>query len=450
MSAPGYEQQRRDLLTIARRAVEAVSPGPALRTAVRLDGDRLTVGGEDYDLTRFRRVLLLGAGKGAAAMAEAMENILGDRLDAGLVVTKYGHGLPLARTEVLEAAHPVPDEAGVRGAQRLLDMAESATADDLILCLISGGASALIPAPQAPVTLADKQAATRSLLACGASIHEINTVRKHLSRLKGGRLARALAPATTAALIISDVVGDDLDVIASGPTAPDGSTFADCRAILDRYRLCHHVPESVERLVDAGCAGRIDETCKTGDPCFAQVRNVIVAGNGMALDGAASAARELGYAPVVTDPALCGEARDKARELVRLAAGYARGGRELRPPVCLLAGGETTVTLRGPGKGGRNQEFALAAALELADLGPEGARLAVLSLGTDGTDGPTDAAGGLALPDTAGPERIDAARAALADNDAYPFLDAAGALLKTGPTRTNVMDVVAVLVSGAD
>ncbi|WP_419785432.1 glycerate kinase type-2 family protein [Pseudodesulfovibrio sp.] len=444
---PGYQREREALLTIARQAVAAVSPGPALRAAVRLDGDRLTVDGETYDLNRYRRVLLLGAGKGAAAMAEAMESILGDRLDHGLVVTKYGHGLPLVKTEVLEAAHPVPDEAGVRGAERLLDLAESAREDDLVLCIISGGASALIPAPQSPVTLADKQEATRCLLACGADIHEINAVRKHLSRLKGGRLARALAPATVASLIISDVVGDDLDVIASGPTAPDSSTYADCRAILDRYRLCHQVPQSVEQLISTGCKGGMGETCKATDDCFARVRNVIVAGNGMALNGAANAARQLGYEPVIVDPALCGEARDKASEMIRLAAEYAEGKKGIAGPVCLLAGGETTVTIRGNGKGGRNQEFALAAALELAALGATGQRLAALSLGTDGTDGPTDAAGGLALPDTAVADRLNAARAALDVNDAYTFLDAAGTLLKTGPTRTNVMDVAAVLVS---
>ena len=445
----GSAKFRDGLLRIGGAAIDAVSPGPALRAAMRLDRDRLTVDGADYDLSRFRRVLLLGAGKGAAAMAQAVEGILGHRLDRGLVVTKYGHGLPLERTTVLESGHPVPDEAGVRGAERLLALADETTADDLVLCLISGGASALIPAPQPPVTLADKQAATRRLLECGASIHEINAIRKHLSRLKGGRLARALAPATVATLIISDVVGDDLDVIASGPTAPDGSTFADCRAILDRHALCGRVPQSVERLIDAGCAGRADESCKADDPCFARMRNTVVAGNAMALEGAARAARELGYEPVITDRAMQGEARDKAAEMVRLAADCAAGRGPGKPPVCLLAGGETTVTIRGGGKGGRNQEFALAAGICLAEQG-DGLRerVAVLALGTDGTDGPTDAAGALVLPDTIGPHRLPDARRALDDNDAYAFFEYAGTLLKTGPTRTNVMDVAAVLVAG--
>jgi len=445
--AAGNGQRRDELLRIGAAAVAAVSPGPALRAAMRLDGDRLTVDGANYDLARFRRVLLLGAGKGAAAMAEAVEAILGDRIARGLVVTKYGHGLPLERTEVLESGHPVPDEAGVLAAGRLLELAESATAADLVLCLISGGASALIPAPREPVTLTDKQEATRRLLECGASIHEINAIRKHLSRIKGGRLARALEPATVATLIISDVVGDDLDVIASGPTAPDHSTFADCRTILDRHALCGRVPSSVEALIDAGCAGREDETRKAGDSCFARVRNVVVAGNSMALGGAARAARELGYEPVIVDRAMQGEARDKARELVRLAGECAAGRGPAAPPVCLLAGGETTVTIRGAGKGGRNQEFALAAGIALAEQGGLRERVSVLALGTDGTDGPTDAAGGLILPDTIPPERLARARAALDANDAYTFLAEAGTLLKTGPTRTNVMDVAALLIT---
>ena len=438
---------RETLLDIAKRAVAAVRPGPALRQAVRREGDRLTVDGAEYDLSRFKRVLLLGAGKASASMARTLEDILGDRLDLGLVVTKYDHGLDLRRTEVLEAGHPVPDEAGVRAADRLLELASSATADDLVLCPISGGASALVPAPVPPLTLADKQEATRRLLACGAPIHEINAIRKHLSRFKGGGLAGALEPATVVTLIISDVVGDPLDVIASGPTAPDPSTFADCLAVLDRHRLCGSVPSGVERVLAEGAAGRLPETRKPEDDCFRRVQNVIVAGNAMAVDGGAEAARQHGYLPVVVDSAMQGEARDVARDMVRLAGEYCAGGREPAPPVCLLAGGETTVTLRGDGKGGRNQEFALAAGLEIAAMGERGRRIAVLSLGTDGTDGPTDAAGAWVLPDTLGPDLMRDAKDALERNDAYAFFTRTDTLLKTGPTRTNVMDVAAVLVA---
>jgi hydroxypyruvate reductase len=447
MSLTDTAAMRDALLAIAEKAVSSVRPGPALQRAVRREGDRLTVDGVNYDLSRFRRVLLLGAGKASASMALALEDILGDRLDFGLVVTKYGHGLDLRRTEVLEAGHPVPDEAGVAAADRLLELARSATERDLVLCAISGGASALVPAPVPPLTLAHKQETTRRLLGCGAPIEDVNAIRKHLSRFKGGGLAGALAPATVATLIISDVVGDGLDVIASGPTAPDRSTFADCLAVLDKYGLCSPAPDSVQRVLAGGAAGDLPETRKPGDPCFKHVQNVIVAGNAMALDGAARAARQRGYAPVIVDSAMQGEARDVARDLVRRAGEHCAGHCDPAPPICLLSGGETTVTIHGTGKGGRNQEFALAAGLEMAAMGEHGRRMAVLSLGTDGTDGPTDAAGAWVLPGTLAPDLMPDARAALENNDAYEFFTRTGTLLKTGPTRTNVMDVAAVLVA---
>ncbi len=440
------ETTRQTLLHIADRAIEAVSPGPAMRSGVKRQGNRIFVDGVEYDLADFERVLILGAGKASAAMAQALEDILGDRLTFGMVVTKYGHGLTLHKTEVLEAGHPVPDAAGERAAGRLLDLAEAVTENDLVFCLISGGASALVPAPIPPVTLAHKQATTRKLLQCGATINEINAIRKHLSRFKGGRLAKALEPATVVTLIISDVVGDHLDVIASGPTAPDESTFADCRAIVDRYGLCGPIPDAVDRLIAEGNARGRPETCKAGDSCFDRVQNVIIAGNAMALEGAAQAAREQGYTTVITDRTMEGEAREVARRLVRLAGEYCAGHHGQKPPVCLLAGGETTVTIQGNGKGGRNQEFALAAAIEMAGMREYRNRLAVISLGTDGTDGPTDAAGALALPGTVSPDRIESARAHLDNNNAYAFFTETGTLLKTGPTRTNVMDVAAILV----
>jgi hydroxypyruvate reductase len=444
-----YAERKANLLRIVEGALRAVAPDPALRSAVKREDNILAVGGREYDLDRYDRVILLGAGKGSAAMAATMEDLLGDRLSHGLVATKYGHGLPLARTEVIESGHPVPDEAGERAAAALLERGADAGERDLVLFLLSGGASALVPSPIHGVSLADKQEATRRLLECGAPIGEINAIRKHLSRFKGGHLAETLAPATVLTLIISDVVGDRLDVIGSGPTAPDDSTFADCQAILDRYELCHRMPESVVRAVAEGCAGRASETRKAGAPCFSRVRNVIVAGNGMAVDGAAMAARKLGYTPVVVDAAMEGEARDQAARLIRLAGEYTLGAGCAPPPVCLLAGGETTVTIKGAGKGGRNQEWALAAALEMDALGTARERLAAMSLGTDGTDGPTDAAGAMAFPDTASGERSEEAGRALADNDAYTFFTRTGTLLKTGPTRTNVMDVAAVLVDPA-
>ncbi|ADU63685.1 MAG: DUF4147 domain-containing protein [Pseudodesulfovibrio sp.] len=455
-----YAQRRDHLLAIVNRAIEAVAPEGAMRKAISRHGDILNVAGEQYDLTGFERILVLGAGKASASMARALEDILGARvLDRlfhdGLVITKYGHGCDPGRIRVMEAAHPVPDEAGQRGAEALLDLAATATERDLVFCLISGGASALIPAPQPPVTLAHKQETTSRLLACGATIDEINAIRKHLSAIKGGHLAKVLEPATVLTLIISDVVGDRLDVIGSGPTAPDNATFADCLDILDRFGLREAVPPQVTALLQAGQEGRLPETLGSDDPCFARVRNLIIAGNAQALAGAAEAARELGYAPLVVETSMQGEARQVASDLVCAAMGIC-GGDGPKPPVCLLAGGETTVTLKdggkGGGKGGRNQEMALAAAIRLFESGPDSARIGMACVGTDGTDGPTDAAGALVLPDTLGhcdATGLAAARRHLDDNDAYTFFSTAGTILKTGPTRTNVMDIAVILVDPA-
>ena len=446
-----YKDKERHLLAIMDGALQAVAPDPAMRTALSLNGNVLFVEGRPYDLAAYERIMTIGAGKASAAMAQTLESLLGDRLHNGLVATKYGHGVGLKRTRVMESGHPVPDAAGELAAEKILDLAGQASANDLVFCLLSGGASAIVPAPRSPVTLKHKQAATRALLKCGATIHEINAVRKHLSRFKGGHLAKALEPATVITLIISDVLGDHLDVIGSGPTAPDDSTFLDCRVILDKYTLCSDMPEGINRMILDGCAGKEPETRKADDHCFDRVQNVIIAGNGMALDGAAHEALRLGYTPVIVDRAMAGEARETAVQLVRLARKYCEGKHEMKLPVCLLAGGETTVTLQGRGKGGRNQEFALAAALEIAKYPDCRDLLSVLCLGTDGTDGPTDAAGAMVFPDTLGPSgiRVDVARQALAENDAYRFFTETGSILKTGPTLTNVMDVVAVLIDPA-
>lgn len=443
-----YTEKQAQLLKLVDAALTAVSPDPAIRAAMSIDGDVLTVDGQTYDLKDFERIFLMGAGKASAAMAYTLEKLLGDRLHGGIIATKYGHGVELKKTWVMESNHPVPDMAGERAAKDILSLAKGATEKDLVFCLLSGGASAIVPAPREPVTLEHKQAATRQLLKCGATINEINAIRKHLSMFKGGHLAKALEPATVITLIISDVVGDYLDVIGSGPTAPDDSTFLDCQAILDKYRLCSEMPEQVNTVIANGCAGDAPETLKTGDSCFERVQNVIVAGNSMAVDGAAKEARKLGYTPVVVDYAMEGEAKDVAAHMVRLAGEYCEGDHEVKPPVCLLAGGETTVTIKGDGKGGRNQEFALAAAIEMADMQQCREGMALLSLGTDGSDGPTDAAGAMVFPDTVSrsDEQTNSARKFLADNNAYEFFTNAGSILKTGPTRTNVMDIVAILV----
>jgi hydroxypyruvate reductase len=398
---------------------------PLVRRHLRLD-------------SRHRRVLVLGCGKASAAMAAAAEAVLGDRISGGFVVVKDGCAVPVPKVEVTEAGHPVPDARGLAASARLLELARGAGEDDLVLFLVSGGGSALTPAPASPITLAEKQEVTRLLLASGATIGELNAVRKHLSRFKGGQLARAAAPASVLTLALSDVIGDPLDVIASGPTAPDPTTFADAREVLARRGLAGRVPASVAARLEAGLRGEIEETPKPGDRLFGRVTNVVIGNNALIADAAVAAATRLGYRPHLATRELQGEAREVARDLVARA-------RRLEPPACLIAGGETTVTVKGKGRGGRCQEFALAAALELLPAD----RMTVLAAGTDGTDGPTDAAGAIIDADSVarGTRAGGDAHRALADNDAYRFLAASRDLIVSGPTRTNLLDLYVVLRS---
>jgi hydroxypyruvate reductase len=392
---------------------------------------------------RYRNIYVIGAGKAGATMALAAERVLGRRITAGLINVKYGHTARLRRVELNECGHPVPDSKGVEGAERIAAIAESAGAGDLVLCLISGGASALLPLPAAPVTLDQKQQTTKLLLASGANIHEMNAVRKHISRIKGGQLARLAHPAAVLSLMLSDVIGDNLDVIGSGPTAPDASSFGRAREILEKYGIWDRVPAAVRERIERGLAGEIPETPKPGEEVFARTENRIVGSNRLAVDAAAARARELGFRTLVLSTFIEGETRDVARVHAAIAREMVHSGRPLRPPACVISGGETTVTLRGEGLGGRNQEFALAAALEIAGL----ENVLILSAGTDGTDGPTDAAGAVADGTTLarGPE---AARY-LANNDSYHYFEPLGDLVITGPTNTNVMDVRLVLVGAA-
>lgn len=440
--------QRRALLRrLFEAGLKAVAPGRALLRHVQLDGQTLIAGGRRWDLAPGRRVLAVGGGKGVAPMARALEALLGSRLDAGTVVTRYGHGMPLERIDLLEAAHPVPDVAGQRAAEAMLKLVRTATAGDLVIALFTGGASALTPAPVPGVSLEDLQELTRQLLRCGATIHELNALRKHLSRFSGGQLARAAAPAEVLGILVSDVPGDRLDVIASGPTAPDASTYEDCLAILDQYGLRTSIPGAALWHLQAGAAGQLAETPKKDDPLFAKVCNLVVASNRQALEAVAAMAREQGLEPQFSVDALAGEARVRAVKLMREALCLARYLRAGDRPVCLLAGGETTVTVRGSGQGGRNQEMALAAALEL-DGQPVCDRVCALFAGTDGIDGSTDAAGGFAFAGSAAAMRrsgVDPA-AMLADNNSHAALAAAGDLLITGPTKTNVMDLAVVLI----
>jgi hydroxypyruvate reductase len=391
------------------------------------------------DTSRFRDIYVVGAGKAGASMAQAAERVLGRRIAAGLINVKYGYTVKLRRIELNECGHPVPDLNGVAGAERIARIAAGAGKDDLVICLISGGASALLPLPAEGITLEEKQAATRLLLASGANIHEINAIRKHISRIKGGQLARLAAPARVESLMLSDVIGDNLDVIGSGPTAPDVSTFAGALEILDRYGIRERVPASVRERIEQGARGAVPETPKPDDPAFARVRNTIVGSNRLALAAAASCARSLGYRTLVLSSEIQGEAREIARMHAAIAREMALAGRPVKPPACIITGGETTVTLRGDGLGGRAQEFALAAAIDISGL----SNVVVFVAGTDGSDGPTNAAGAVADGQTL--SRQPDARRYLERNDSYHYFESLGDLVITGPTNTNVMDIHIIL-----
>ena len=438
------QQLREDSRRIFAAGVAAVDPVTAVQRMVARQGDTLVVDGVPYNLRHYAQVYVIGGGKAGATMAQGLEAILGERLTRGAVTVKYGHLAPVVRVTLSEAGHPIPDAAGVQGAEALMHLAQQAGADDLVFCLLSGGASALLPAPSAAITLAEKQHVTRLLLECGASIDEINVIRKHMSRLKGGHLARLVAPARLITLVLSDVVGDRLEAIASGPTVPDTSTYHDCFEILERYNLLASLPARVCMHLQHGLAGTIPETPKTGDAAFVHGQTVIIGNNRLALQAARDTAKVLGYETLILSSSVQGETRDIARMHAAIAQEIRQSGMPLAPPACVISGGETTVTIRGDGKGGRNQEFALAAALDIADL----ERVVVLSGGTDGTDGPTDAAGAVADGHTVRRARAMGLKPAhaLRCNDSYHVFAALDDLLRTGPTGTNVMDIHLLLV----
>lgn len=440
---------RDDIREIYTDAIEAVNPRGAVLEHLRLHEGRLMVRHRgktvrELDLSRFGRIFVLGAGKATALMARAVEDLLGDRITAGCISVKYGYTAPLDRIETIEAAHPVPDEEGRRAAERILNIASEAGAGDLIISLISGGGSALLPLPAPPVTLEEKRMATSLLLKSGASIHEMNAVRKHLSLIKGGNLARAAHPATVVNLMISDVVGDDPDVIASGPLVPDASTFADALSILERYGIADSVPVSVIRRIRDGAGGLVPENPKSDEECFAGGAGIIIASNILALEAARSRAEALGYSPVVLSSLIEGDTRQAALFHAAIAREALASGHPAPPPMCVISGGETTVEVRGKGLGGRNMEFALQSALLLA--GTRG--ICAASVGTDGTDGPTDAAGAFADGTTVARAEAAGMSAAefAAENDSYTFFRKLGDLIVTGPTNTNVMDVRIVVV----
>lgn len=443
---------KNDLVHIRSAALEAVDPGRAVRAALRLEPaaagrPTLVVRGRRFPLEPRGRLLLVAAGKAAVAMAAAAERLLGEALSGGIVVTRSGHaaGQRLGPSvQLFEAGHPLPDAHGERAARAVEGLVSGLGTTDHLLVLLSGGASALLPAPVEGVSLADLQELTGLLLRSGAAIQEINALRKHLDRLKGGQLARLAAPARVTALILSDVVGDRLDVIASGLTAPDSTGYATALAVLEKYRLAPQVSPAIMAALQAGSRGLRPETVKAEDPLFARVHNEVIASNRLAAVAAVAAAGNLGYHALLLTTFLEGEAREAGKFAAALVRAELRDREPLPRPACLVLGGETTVTLRGQGRGGRNQELALAAALALENE----PGWALMALATDGSDGPTDSAGALVdgqtVPRAA---RLGlAALAALAENDSYPFLEAAGAQMRTGPTGTNVNDLLVILV----
>ena len=371
-------EMRQDAQAIFMAGVNAVAPEVAIKTHCHREGDRFRVGERTYRLSRYRKIWIIGTGKAAAAMAQALESMLGERIEDGVITVKYGHLVPLLTVRIIEAGHPLPDDNGCRGAREILTLAKAAGPQDLVFCLISGGGSALLPLPGKELTLADKQAASQVLLTCGASIHEMNTIRKHLSAIKGGRLAAAVHPATLCTLILSDVVGDDLDVIASGPTVPDPSTFEDALAIVERYHIAEKLPDGVVHYLRKGAAGEIDESPKPGATCFERTAHLIIGSNRQCVQAAREEALKRGYHTLVLSSLMEGETREVARVHGAIGREVLASGHPAPAPACLISGGETTVTIRGRGRGGRNQEFALAAALDIEGVG----NMVVLSGGT--------------------------------------------------------------------
>ncbi len=429
---------------IFSKGVEAVLPEKVIKNQVFLNQDILKVKDNTLELDKYKKIIVVGAGKASAAMGKALEEILGPKIAGGLIIVKYGHGEKLRYAEVEEGGHPLPDSNGLKASEKLLTLLDDTDEETLVIGLFSGGGSALLTLPADGITLDDKISTTDALLKCGASIQEINTIRKHISKVKGGRLMEKAYPASFLALILSDVVGDKLDVIASGPTVPDPTTYADCIDLIRRYSLENEIPKTVIDFLEKGKVGVIPETPKPGDKLFEKASNHIIGNNYLALKAAEKEARKRGYNTLILTSVLEGDTTECARFHTAIAKEIVKSGNPVARPACILSGGETTVIIRGNGKGGRNQEFALVAALEIEGLNS----VCILSGGTDGTDGPTDAAGAFATGNTINRAeclKLDA-RSYLENNNSYEFFKALGDLLITGPTRTNVMDLRIILV----
>ena len=438
-----------DTNIILQAVLKAVDPYILVTQSLKLDGSVLIVDTPSakkiFDLAKFRRIFVVGGGKATAAMARATEEILGARPTKGIINVKYGYTEKLKNIKIIEAGHPVPDDTGVEGTQEIITLIKGSKENDLVFSLISGGGSALLPAPANGIKLSEKQELTQLLLNCGANIWEINAIRKHISQIKGGRLAALAYPSTTINLVLSDVVGDKMDTISSGPTTPDSSTFKDAWHILEKYDLLNEVSTSIKEYLRKGVKGEIKETPKQGDKIFDKTHNFIIGNNMTALKAAQEKAKALGYNTLLLSSRIEGEAREVAKVYAAIAQEILSTGNPIPPPACVISGGETTVTIKGTGKGGRNQELALAAAIDIDGLD----NVVIASIGSDGTDGPTDAAGGIVNGDIIkhamnmclNPLQY------LNNNDSYNFLKQVEALIFTGPTNTNVMDIQLILVN---
>ena len=435
---------RRLAIDALNAALEAVDPEFIIKSKVRVTGNTLKVDNLTFNLGRFKNVYVVGGGKASGCMAGALFELLGDRIKGGAVNVPYScPPYETGKVKLQRASHPIPDEAGAKGASHMLELVGKAKENDLVVCLISGGGSSLMPQPRGDVSLEDKRKVTDALLKSGATITEINTVRKHISELKGGWLAKEAYPATVVNLILSDVVGDPLDFIASGPTVPDTTTFHDAAEILEHHELWSQTPDSVRKVLTDGEKGLIPETPKPGDKVFRKVHNIVVGNNFTASHAACNSLRKARLNSLLLTSALEGQARDVGTVLASMAKEIVESGNPVSKPAGIVAGGETTVTVVGKGKGGRNQEIALGAALKIGNM--DG--VAIASASTDGVDGPTDAAGAIADGKTlqcAHDLKLNP-REFLANNDSYTFFSKLGDLVFTGPTETNVCDVAVVV-----
>ncbi|MFC1541149.1 glycerate kinase [Candidatus Latescibacterota bacterium] len=435
-------------LEIFSNAVKAADPYFCIKKSVILrdgenGGQSVIIGSKEYPTSTFKNIYVVGGGKASARMGQALEEILGDRITGGWINTKDEHAVPLKHITVHECSHPVPDSRGVEGTEKIIDILSKADESTLVICLLSGGGSALMPAPAEGITIEEKQEVTKLLLSAGADIGELNAIRKHLSSLKGGGMARFAAPAALHVLILSDVIGDRLDTIASGPAVSDSSTFSDCFDICTKYGVTDLLPPGVLERFKRGVNGEIPETAKPGDEFLTLTENTLIGNNVMSVNAARTTAESMGFNTIVLSTFFRGEASELGTFFASIASEILMTGNPVKTPVCIIGGGETTVTVRGKGMGGRNQEMALSAAFGISGLRD----VVFLSGGTDGTDGPTDAAGGIVDGNTIniGKEQELNYNEFMGNNDSYHYLKATGDLLITGPTGTNVMDIQILL-----